>query len=180
MRTLYRDMSEKGILFEDENGIVQFDKNFRFSDLNTAAQFLLHRGGDNTQAWTRENGQVFLQKKEPTEIPKNPRSSTPVKKDTTGQKRRPSRASSKGRKPAEKAGTKEQPQKKQPQQQTRSKKQTQKTKPAAEESTGKAEVRTYKANNKNETKLKPQEYKAEEKKSGFFRTLFGKKTPNHS
>ena len=180
MRTLYRDMSEKGILFEDENGIVQFDKNFRFSDLNTAAQFLLHRGGDNTQAWTRENGQTFLQKKEPAEIPKNPGSSTPVKKDTAGQKRRPSRTSSKSRKPAEKAGNREPSQKKPAPPQTRSTKQTPKTKPAAEESTGKAEVRTYKANSKKDKELKPQEYKPEEKKQGFFRTLFGKKTPDHS
>ena len=180
MRTLYRDMSEKGILFEDENGIVQFDKNFRFSDLNTAAQFLLHRGGDNTQAWTRENGQTFLQKKEPAEIPKNPGSSTPVKKDTAGQKRRPSRTSSKSRKPAEKAGNREPSQKKPAPPQTRSTKQTPKTKPAAEESTGKAEVRTYKANSKKDKELKPQEYKPEERKQGFFRTLFGKKTPDHS
>ena len=74
MRIRYQDMSEKGILFEDENGQATFDKNFRFSDLNTAAQFLLHRGGDNTSFWTRENGTVFLQKKEPAVPPKKPES----------------------------------------------------------------------------------------------------------
>jgi hypothetical protein len=92
MRTLYRDMTEKGVLFEDENGQVQFDKNFRFSDLNTAAQFLLHRGGDNTAAWTRENGSVFLQKKDPAEPPKKPEPETLVKKDTSGQKRKKNRS----------------------------------------------------------------------------------------
>ena len=91
MRSLYRDMTMNGVLYEDENGQVQFDKNFRFSDLNTAAQFLMHRGGDNTQAWTRENGQVFLQKKEPSTPPKKPESIQPVKKDTQGQAKRKKR-----------------------------------------------------------------------------------------
>ena len=56
MRSLFRDMTEKGILGETETGRIQFEKNYRFHDLNTAAQFLLHRGGDNTAMWTRENG----------------------------------------------------------------------------------------------------------------------------
>lgn len=107
MRTLYHDMTEKGVLFEDENGMVQFDKNLRFSDLNTAAQFLLHRGGDNTGAWTREDGTVFLQKKAPEKIPEKPKSSGGPKKDTAGQKTRSGRSSTKARK--EKRTAEEQP-----------------------------------------------------------------------
>lgn len=108
MRTLYRDMVERGVLFEDLNGQVSFDKNFRFSDLNTAAQFLMHRGGDNTGAWTREDGTAFLQKQEPSVTPKKPeqkkpdqkkpeqkKPETPVKKDTTGQTRKKNRSASK-------------------------------------------------------------------------------------
>ncbi len=56
MCSLFRDMSEKGILSETETGRIQFEKNYRFHDLNTAAQFLLHRGGDNSAMWTKENG----------------------------------------------------------------------------------------------------------------------------
>ncbi len=59
MRSLCRDMLAMGVLSEDENGQIQFEKNYRFHDLNTAAQFLLHRGGDNVSAWTRENGTAF-------------------------------------------------------------------------------------------------------------------------
>ncbi|MGN1388773.1 MAG: hypothetical protein ACI4WR_03910, partial [Bulleidia sp.] len=63
MRSLFRDMSEKGILSETETGRIQFEKNYRFHDLNTAAQFLLHRGGDNTAMWTRENGSPLTEAK---------------------------------------------------------------------------------------------------------------------
>ena len=59
MQQLYSDMLAMRILSEDEGGRIQFDKNYVFSDLNTAAQFLLHRGGDNLSAWTRENGTEF-------------------------------------------------------------------------------------------------------------------------
>jgi uncharacterized protein with ParB-like and HNH nuclease domain len=56
MRQLFRQLSEQGVLSEDENGQIQFDRDYQFADLNTAAQFLLHRGGSNEAAWTRENG----------------------------------------------------------------------------------------------------------------------------
>ena len=61
MRSLSRDMLAMGVISEDENGQIQFEKNYRFHDLNTAAQFLLHRGGDNVSAWTRENGTAFAE-----------------------------------------------------------------------------------------------------------------------
>ena len=60
MRSLCRDLIASGVLNEEENGQIQFNRNYRFHDLNTAAQFLLHRGGDNLSAWTRENGTAFL------------------------------------------------------------------------------------------------------------------------
>ena len=64
MRQLYQNMTDLGVLSEDENGRIQFEKNYRFHNLNTAAQFLLHRGGDNTAAWTRENGTTFINENE--------------------------------------------------------------------------------------------------------------------
>lgn len=184
MRNLYRDMSEKGILYEDENGLVQFDKNFRFSDLNTAAQFLLHRGGDNTQAWTRENGQIFLQKKEPTVIPKDPEEKPKPKKDTSGQKRRNARSGSNAR------GKSRQTPKQEPKQEVKKEVKKQAAKPAkpepasgrqpsrketsAKKPAQKAEVRTYRAKANAHADLKPQKVRADEKKQGFFRTLFRK------
>ena len=69
MQDLYHKMMALGVLVEDEEGRVQFEKNYRFHDLNTAAQFLLHRGGENAEAWTKEDGSSFLPKEE-----------TPVKK----------------------------------------------------------------------------------------------------
>lgn len=56
MQTMYRTMMERGILYEDENAHIQFARNYRFRDLNVAAQFLMHRGGENTEAWTHEDG----------------------------------------------------------------------------------------------------------------------------
>ncbi|MBQ6452610.1 MAG: hypothetical protein IJJ29_11900, partial [Solobacterium sp.] len=44
----------------DENGRIQIDRNYDFPSLNMAAQFLLHRGGDNAQFWTREDGKPFI------------------------------------------------------------------------------------------------------------------------
>ena len=198
MKTLYRDMTEKGVLFEDENGQVQFYKNFRFSDLNTAAQFLLHRGGDNTALWTRENGSTFLQKKEPASPPKMPESAAPVKKDTTGQTRKKNRAASRTAASAKKKSASPAAEK---QEQKTAKKQTAKApaaqpkkheakpqkaveKPAvkketpAKKSAG-VEVRRYTKKDQAHAGLKPQAVKPEEKKvqsqPGFFRSLFGKK-----
>ncbi len=56
MQAMYRTMMERSVLYEDENAHVQFARNYRFRDLNTAAQFLMHRGGNNAEAWTHENG----------------------------------------------------------------------------------------------------------------------------
>ncbi|MBR2824858.1 MAG: HNH endonuclease, partial [Solobacterium sp.] len=80
MQSLYRRMVSLGVLVEEETGQVQFEKNYRFHDLNTAAQFLLHRGGDNTGAWTTENGTTFSGAKEQKEKPKKVNKS---KKQTT-------------------------------------------------------------------------------------------------
>ena len=59
MRPQYLNMVQIGVLSEDENGRAQFEKNYRFHDLNMAASFLMHRGGNNSSAWTLENGEVF-------------------------------------------------------------------------------------------------------------------------
>ena len=191
MRKLYRDMVERGVLFEDLNGQVSFDKNFRFSDLNTAAQFLMHRGGDNTGAWTREDGTAFLQKQEPAAAPKKPepqkKQETPVKKDTTGQTRKKNRAASKRtpkkqneQKPAQnKPDNKPKPVKKQehkaPAKHTKPQAKKQETKPQtqpakqapvekAEPEKAKVEVRKYSKKDQAHAGLKPQKVTAEEKK----------------
>jgi hypothetical protein len=193
MRTLYRDMVERGVLFEDLNGQVSFDKNFRFSDLNTAAQFLMHRGGDNTGSWTREDGTAFLQKKEPAAAPKKPepqkkqKQESPVKKDATGQKRKKNRAASKRtpkkqseQKPAQnKQENKPKPAKKQehkaPAKHTKPQAKKQETKPQtqpvkqapvkkAEPEKAKVEVRKYSKKDQAHAGLKPQKVTAEEKK----------------
>lgn len=63
LRETYRDMVENGVIYEDASGQMLFDKNHTFNDLNIAARFLLHRGGDNTRAWLCENGEVFVDAK---------------------------------------------------------------------------------------------------------------------
>ena len=63
MRPQYLNMVQIGVLSEDENGRAQFEKNYRFHDLNLAASFLMHRGGNNLSAWTLENGEVFQPEK---------------------------------------------------------------------------------------------------------------------
>ena len=83
MQSLYRRMVSLGVLAEEETGQVQFEKNYRFHDLNTAAQFLLHRGGDNTGAWTKENGSSFLvtkEKKVKKNLEKKPKETKKVSK----------------------------------------------------------------------------------------------------
>lgn len=56
MRILYNDLSGRGILHEHASGEASFDAPVFFNSLNEAAQFLMHRGGDNTSAWTYEDG----------------------------------------------------------------------------------------------------------------------------
>ncbi len=218
MHSLYRDMTEKGVLYEDENGQVQFDKNFRFSDLNIAAQFLMHRGGDNTQAWTRENGQVFLQKKEPAVPPKKPESNGQTKKDMQGQtKRKKNRKadsssahssrnkssqnnSPKSSRAQNESGKKDPKEKNTPiRKETHSRKEEVKKEASAPKKSSarvseKAEVRHYsKASEKQisvpkekpaaavQTEKPAEQVKAkEEKKQGFLRSLFGRRTKTGS
>ncbi|MCR5228820.1 MAG: DUF262 domain-containing protein [Solobacterium sp.] len=201
MRSLYRDMSEKGIISEDENGKIQFEQNYRFSDLNTAAQFLLHRGGDNTQAWTRENGTVFAAAEEP-------KAEEPVMQNTEPKKKKQNRqrhsAARTEQKPQDSGVRKEQPKKpaktakKKPVQPVPEKKNSagEKTEPARKKqvrnrtrksASGQgAEVRYFKKSEPVQEKpaalpavrqeLKPVPAEPEEKKpQGFFRNLFSKK-----
>lgn len=56
MRSLYNDLAARGILHEEADGQARFDSGAFFSSLNEAAQFLMHRGGENTAAWTYEDG----------------------------------------------------------------------------------------------------------------------------
>ena len=56
MRILYDDLAGRGILHEHASGEASFDAPVFFNSLNEAAQFLMHRGGENTSAWTYEDG----------------------------------------------------------------------------------------------------------------------------
>ena len=59
MRQLYLDLCKRDILAEDENGRAQFERSRHFKSLNEAAQFLMHRGGDNASAWVHEDGSTL-------------------------------------------------------------------------------------------------------------------------
>ena len=174
MRNLYRDMSEKGILYEDENGLVQFDKSFRFSDLNTAAQFLMHRGGDNTAAWTRENGEALTVK---------PAEAAPVQQPA---RKKPQQRRRQSQQKKQKAAVQKSPeQKKQeapaPKKQEQKAPARQKNKPAPQqprpkkeqpkEPDRKMEVRVIKAEKK-ETAEKQVQTKKKTDASGFLKNLF--------
>ena len=74
MRQQFQSMYDRGILTDDENGKIQFEQNYRFGDLNAAASFLMHRGGNNASAWVQEDGSEFHpeQIQERTEEKKTP------------------------------------------------------------------------------------------------------------
>jgi hypothetical protein len=63
MRAVYTHLKEEGVLEETENGRSSFAKNYTFRDLNEAASFLLHRGGDNTAAWHKTEAKKTQRKK---------------------------------------------------------------------------------------------------------------------
>ena len=56
MHRMYDDFLARGIVSEDDSGMAHFVQNAEFASLNEAAQFLMHRGGENTSAWTYEDG----------------------------------------------------------------------------------------------------------------------------
>ena len=98
MRVLFNDLMGLGVLSEDENGRIQFDRNYGFPSLNMAAQFLLHRGGDNAQFWTREDGKPFIpgeidrSAQKPAEQPKqqeNRKKKAPAQKQPAQQNAQP-------------------------------------------------------------------------------------------
>ena len=80
MRTLFLDLQAKGVLHENDNGKIQFAQSWVFSSLNEAAQFLMHRGGENAQAWQVDLRAVEPQKKTPQKKTKSSRKKTSSKK----------------------------------------------------------------------------------------------------
>ena len=80
MRTLFLDLQVKGVLHENDNGKIQFAQSWVFSSLNEAAQFLMHRGGENAQAWQVDLKAVEPQKKTPQKKTKSSRKKTSSKK----------------------------------------------------------------------------------------------------
>ena len=82
MRTLFLDLQAKGVLHENDNGKIQFAQSWTFASLNEAAQFLMHRGGENAQAW-----QVDLKAEEPQKKTQpSKKKKTAEKKQTGGKK----------------------------------------------------------------------------------------------
>jgi uncharacterized protein with ParB-like and HNH nuclease domain len=77
MQSRYRNLLDQGVIYEDENGTVQFARNCRLPSLNTAAQFLLHRGGDNLEAWTYENGAPLKPQEEKKPAKQKPAARSP-------------------------------------------------------------------------------------------------------
>lgn len=55
-RNRFTSIYDRGIIKETQDGKMEFIQNYSFHDLNEAASFLLHRGGDNTSAWKYEDG----------------------------------------------------------------------------------------------------------------------------
>ena len=85
MKVLYNDYTARGLIRELEDGQAVFENAIKFVDLNQAAQFLLHRGGDNMSAWSYEDGRpvvVEVIKKKPEVQPKvEPKKKVEVKKE---------------------------------------------------------------------------------------------------
>ncbi|MCH3961049.1 MAG: hypothetical protein LKF63_08135 [Solobacterium sp.] len=87
MRAVYGKLKEEGVIEETENGRASFTKNYTFRDLNEAASFLLHRGGDNTAAWHKTDA-------------KKPQRKKPVKKAAASAEHAPVRKKKQTAKPA--------------------------------------------------------------------------------
>ncbi len=100
MRKMYLDLDERGYFHSLENGRVQFNQAYRFEDLNTAAQFLMHRGGENENAWKQEGS---AEETENTAVSETPAETKPEEKAPA--KKKPARktaAKKKSAKPAKK------------------------------------------------------------------------------
>ena len=175
MKSLFTSLMSSGVLSEAEDGRIQFDRNYQFRDLNTAAQFLMHRGGDNTAAWTRENGEALTVK---------PLEAAPVQQQPARKKPQQRRRQSQQKK--QKAAVQKSPEQKK-QEAPAPKKQEQKAharpknKPAPQqprpkkeqpkEPERKMEVRVIKAEKK-ETAEKQVQTKKKTDASGFLKNLF--------
>ena len=163
--TLYRDLFERGILSEHQDGRALFDQSWHFSSLNEAAQFLMHRGGENTSAWHYEDGRSIL---EPVEA-KTEEVEQPEQEKTEVRKQKKTKPASKQnrnqKKAKESSGTAKAEQKKSSKNKKNVKQTVQKKKQNSKQNA--------KANNK------PVQKKAQVKKGGG-RNASGRRKPAHS
>lgn len=67
MRVLFQEMDEKGVFHEIDQGRIQFTQSYHFDSLNSAAQFLMHRGGENSSAWKKEQPSDTWENKKPSQ-----------------------------------------------------------------------------------------------------------------
>ena len=81
MRSLYLDLDDRGIFHTIDGGRIQFTQSWHFKDLNTAAQFLMHRGGDNREAWKKETASVKETAEQPAEPKKKSRNTGKVRRE---------------------------------------------------------------------------------------------------
>jgi uncharacterized protein with ParB-like and HNH nuclease domain len=108
MKAVYQDLYERGILREDDSGKIQFEQSWHFSSLNEAAQFLMHRGGENADAWTNEDGsQIDLEARSEK---KEPEKKAPEEKKP--ENRKPEKKKQARRKPVKKTPEKQEEKKK--------------------------------------------------------------------
>ncbi len=173
MRTLFADLMNAGVLSEGEDGRVQFERNYRFHDLNTAAQFLMHRGGDNTGVWTRENGTVFIQ---------NQKEEKPAEKKEPEKKKRPQSNRQPQKKKQESAAPKQKQaavkQENKPAEKKQPVKQVKTNRPAMEKKDN-MEVRIIQAGKKEVPAVKPVPVPVKQEERSLLRSIFrGSKKKN--
>lgn len=106
-RKLYLDLDEMGYFHSLENGRVQFNQGYKFEDLNTAAQFLMHRGGENAEAWKQEvPPEAEEVRAEAEEVKAEPEVKKPVKQKRAVRKKSTKTAKKTVRKKVQKAEVK--------------------------------------------------------------------------
>jgi uncharacterized protein with ParB-like and HNH nuclease domain len=150
MRTLYKELDEKGILSDTSNGRVQFNQSYTFASRNEAAQFLMHRGGDNASAWISEEEASAEGK--------------PEEKKT---------ASKKADKPKK---HKEKTKKEKPEKKTSEKKTAEKSKKSENKKTKKSEKKTAKKENRSSEEPKPKQTKKSSAKAHSSKETSAKKS----
>lgn len=89
-RNQFIRLYDRGIIKETQDGKMEFIQNYSFHDLNEAASFLMHRGGENSNAWKYEDGRGL---NEPLKQEKSSAVSKPKKNEENHPSHKPSHVS---------------------------------------------------------------------------------------